>query len=157
MSWEGRCIVSLQLPSSLDCSSTYVFSFLSLHGFQRPSVNHVEGLKMGPRMCRQGLCSLKIGIEIRAGQEGVVGGAARSLGKRISSCAGLLPDQKNVEVEPKIPLHKASEISVLTTFRARQPARPGLMDLEHSLPPLFCFQAHSFRRRRGLAMSQMQD
>ena len=60
------------------------FSFLPLHGFQRPSVNHVEGLKMGPRMCRQGLCSLKIGIEIRAGQEGVVGGAARSLEKRLA-------------------------------------------------------------------------
>ena len=161
MSWEGRCIVSLQLPSSLDCSSTYVFSFLSLHGFQRPSVNHVEGLKMGPRMCRQGLCSLKIGIEIRAGQEGVVGGAARSLEKRLAKeshrVQGFYQIKKNVEVEPKIPLHKASEISVLTTFRARQPARPGLMDLEHSLPPLFCFQAHSFRRRRGLAMSQMQD
>ncbi|OLQ13730.1 Lon protease [Symbiodinium microadriaticum] len=27
ISWESRCIVSLQLPSSLDCSSTYVFRF----------------------------------------------------------------------------------------------------------------------------------
>ena len=84
MSWEGRCIVSLQLPSSLDCSSTYVFSFLPLHSFQRPSVNHVEGLELGPRMCQHGLCSLKIGIEIRAGQAGVVGGAASSLGKRLA-------------------------------------------------------------------------
>ena len=60
------------------------FSFLRLHGFQRPRVNHVKGLELGPRMCQHGLCSLNTGIEIRAGQAGVVGGAASSLGKRLA-------------------------------------------------------------------------
>ena len=48
---------------------------------------------------------------------------------------------------------KSGLLPTLSThkFRARQPARPCLMDLEHSLSPLLCFQVHSFRRRPVLA------
>ena len=77
ISWETRCIVYCSsAPRWIAQAPT--FSPLPLHRFQRPSVNHEEGLELGPLMCRQRLWSPKIGIEIRAGQAGVVGGAAGS-------------------------------------------------------------------------------
>ena len=113
-----------------------LFSFLRLRRFQRPSVNHVEGLELGPLMCRQGLCSLKIGIDIRAGQAGVVGGAARSPEKRLAKAShpfrAFDRSKTFVEVEPRVPLHNASDCQKDTNVNAERLAvvaplhQPGL-------------------------------
>ena len=87
ISWESRCIVFFAAALLAGLLKHLRFSLLPLHGFQRPRVNHVKSLELRPLMCRQGLCSLKTGIEIRAGQAGVVGGAARSPGKKLAKAS----------------------------------------------------------------------
>ena len=48
-----HCFFATLLPAGL---LTHLrFSLLPLHGFQRPSVNHLEGLELGPFVRRQGL------------------------------------------------------------------------------------------------------